>query len=172
VPALELRDVRVLDPEQRVALTLPRVFAALSARSFLAFEPRFEQLLIDGASLDVRRDKSGRIRIAGLDFGNAQGGDDDMAADWFFKQHEFVIRAERCAGSTRRATSRRSRSPTSSSSSATACASTTCASTPPRPPAGASASTCAAASSSRCSRAAATGGAGAGAATSTCRAPT
>jgi hypothetical protein len=41
----------------------------------------------------VRRDKSGRIRIAGLDFGNAQGGDDDMAADWFFKQHEFVIRA-------------------------------------------------------------------------------
>jgi len=92
VPALELRDVRVLDPEQRVALTLPRVFAALSARSFLALEPRFEQLLIDGASLDVRRDKSGRVRIAGLDFGNAQGGD-DMAADWFFKQHEFVIRA-------------------------------------------------------------------------------
>jgi uncharacterized protein (TIGR02099 family) len=93
VPALELRDVRVLDSEQRVALTLPRVFAALSARSFLAFEPRFAQLLIDGASLDVRRDKSGRIRVAGLDFGNAQGGDDDMAADWFFKQHEFVIRA-------------------------------------------------------------------------------
>ena len=42
----------------------------------------------------MRRDKSGRIRVAGLDFGNAQGGaDDDAAADWFFKQHEFVIRA-------------------------------------------------------------------------------
>jgi uncharacterized protein YhdP len=36
VPALELRDVRVLDAEQRVALTLPRVFAALSPRSLLA----------------------------------------------------------------------------------------------------------------------------------------
>ncbi|HEY4958082.1 MAG TPA: hypothetical protein VII31_09725, partial [Caldimonas sp.] len=57
VPAIELRDVRILDAEQRVALTLPRVFAALSPRSLLALEPRFAQLLIDGASLDVRRDK-------------------------------------------------------------------------------------------------------------------
>src|SRR5580765_1700633 len=94
VPAIELRDVRVLDAEQRVALTLPRVFAALSPRSLLALEPRFAQLLIDGASLDVRRDKSGRIRVAGLDFGSTQvGADDDAAADWFFRQHEFVIRA-------------------------------------------------------------------------------
>jgi uncharacterized protein YhdP len=94
VPAIELRDVSVLDAEQRVALTLPRVFAALSPRSVLALEPRFAQLLIDGASLDVRRDKSGRIRVAGLDFASAQGaGDDDIAADWFFRQHEFVIRA-------------------------------------------------------------------------------
>ena len=94
VPAIELREVRILDAEQRVALTLPRVFAALSPRSLLALEPRFEQLLIDGASLDVRRDKSGRIRVAGLDFAAAPGSeDDDVAADWFFKQHEFVIRA-------------------------------------------------------------------------------
>jgi uncharacterized protein (TIGR02099 family) len=94
VPAIELRDVRILDAEQRVALTLPRVFAALSPRSLLALEPRFAQLLIDGASLDVRRDKSGRIRVAGLDFAAAASSqDDDLAADWFFKQHEFVIRA-------------------------------------------------------------------------------
>ena len=94
VPQVELRDVRVLDAEQRVALALPRVFAALSPRSLLALEPRFAQLLIDGASLDVRRDKSGRIRVAGLDFAQPHGAaDDDMAADWFFKQHEFVIRA-------------------------------------------------------------------------------
>ena len=94
VPAVELRDVRVYDAEQRVALQLPRVFAALSARSLLALEPRFAQLLVDGASLDVRRDKSGRIRVGGLDFVHStSAGDDDMAADWFFKQHEFVIRA-------------------------------------------------------------------------------
>jgi uncharacterized protein (TIGR02099 family) len=94
VPQVELHDVRILDAEQRVALTLPRVFAALSARSLLALEPRFAQLLIDGASLDIRRDKSGRIRVGGLDFGAAAGSqDDDLAADWFFRQHEFVIRA-------------------------------------------------------------------------------
>jgi len=94
VPAIELREVTILDAEQRVALTLPRVFAALSPRSLLALEPRFDQLLIDGASLDVRRDRNGRIRVAGLDFAAAPGTeDDDVVADWFFKQHEFVIRA-------------------------------------------------------------------------------
>jgi len=95
VPALELTDVRVLDAEGRVALALPRVFAALSPRSVLALEPRFSQLLIDGASLDVRRDAGGRIRVAGLDFGGAaaSGSDDDATAEWFFHQEEFVIRA-------------------------------------------------------------------------------
>ncbi|MBV9891376.1 MAG: TIGR02099 family protein, partial [Rhizobacter sp.] len=94
VPSVELRDVRVYDAEQRVALTLPRVFAALSARSLLALEPRFAQLLVDGPSLDVRRDRSGRIRVGGLDFvHSSSAGEDDVAADWFFKQHEFVIRA-------------------------------------------------------------------------------
>jgi uncharacterized protein YhdP len=93
VPAFELRDVHVLDAEQRVALALPRVYAAFSVRSLLALEPRFSQLLIDGATLEVRRDAGGRIRVAGLDFGSgAAGSDDDAAADWFFKQHEFVIR--------------------------------------------------------------------------------
>ena len=94
VPALELSDVRVLDAEQRVALTLPRVFAALSARSVLALEPRFAQLLIDGASLDIRRDRNGRIRVGGLDVASGSSAqDDDAAADWFFRQPEFVIRS-------------------------------------------------------------------------------
>jgi uncharacterized protein YhdP len=93
VPAFELRDVQVLDAEQRVALALPRVYAALSVRSLLAFEPRFSQLLIDGPTVDVRRDASGHLRVAGLDFGSSTGAaHDDAAVDWFFRQHEFVVR--------------------------------------------------------------------------------
>ena len=91
VPSIELADVVLLDAQQRPALRLPRVFAAVSPRSLLSWELRFEQLLIDGAELEVRRDASGRILVAGLAFDGAQAGD-GRAADWFFAQHEFVIR--------------------------------------------------------------------------------
>src|SRR6185295_3593279 len=89
-----MRDVQVLDAEQRVALSLPRVAASLSPRSLLALEPRFAQLLIDAPALDIRRDAAGHIRVAGLDFGGKDVGADDGgdAAHWFFKQEEFVIR--------------------------------------------------------------------------------
>ena len=92
VPSLELRDVVVLDAEKRAALSLPRVFAAISPRSLLSFELRFEQLLIDGAQLELRRDPQGNIFVAGLQVGSASAEDGNAIADWFFKQHEFVIR--------------------------------------------------------------------------------
>ena len=99
IPALELRDVRLLDGAGREALRLPRVAAALSARSLLALELRFEQLLIDRPELEVRRDAQGRIFVAGLDVEAAEPGDASEAsqamADWFFSQHEFVIRQGR-----------------------------------------------------------------------------
>ena len=91
VPSIELADVVLLDAQQRPALRLPRVFAAVSPRSLLSWQLRFEQLLIDGAELEVRRDATGRILVAGLVFDGAQAGD-GRAADWFFAQHEFVIR--------------------------------------------------------------------------------
>jgi uncharacterized protein (TIGR02099 family) len=92
VPSVELRDVVLLDARQAPALRLPRVFAALSPRSLLSFELRFEQLLIDGAELEVRRDARGRIFVAGLDLSGADKPDSHSGADWFFAQHEFVIR--------------------------------------------------------------------------------
>ena len=91
MPALELRDVVLHDAQQRPALELPRVVAALSARSLFAFELHFEQLLIDGAHLEVRRDARGHVFVAGIDFSGPGGGSDNRAANWFFKQHEFVI---------------------------------------------------------------------------------
>ncbi|HZV93871.1 MAG TPA: DUF3971 domain-containing protein, partial [Caldimonas sp.] len=94
VPSIDLRDVRILDAQQRVALSLAHVTAAFSTHSLLVLEPRFEQLLIESPTLDVRRDAAGHIRVAGFDFGSSKMSADDggAAADWFFKQHEFVIR--------------------------------------------------------------------------------
>ena len=93
VPSFELHDVRLLDANQRPVLRLPRVFAAISPRSLFSFQLRFEQLLIDGAQLEVRRDVTGRIFIAGLDVSGAEVGNGSAASDWFFAQREFVIRS-------------------------------------------------------------------------------
>ncbi|MDY0744613.1 YhdP family protein [Paucibacter sp. R3-3] len=99
IPALTLNEVRLLDPQGREALRLPRVAAALSARSLLAFKLRFEQLLLDGPQLEIRRDKAGHISVAGLSVDQPQAGaGTDFAeevADWFFEQREFAIRQGR-----------------------------------------------------------------------------
>jgi uncharacterized protein (TIGR02099 family) len=89
IPSFELSDVVLLDPQGREALRLPRVLAALSPRSL--WNLGFEQLYIDRPELDVRRAADGRIFVAGLDF-SAGGANDGRAADWFFRQKEFVIR--------------------------------------------------------------------------------
>ncbi len=91
VPAIELHDVVLLDPQKRPALSLPRVAFAFSPGSLLAFAPRFEQLLVEGAHLEVRRDGAGRIFVAGLEV-SGQGGADNAVADWLVKQHEIVVR--------------------------------------------------------------------------------
>jgi uncharacterized protein (TIGR02099 family) len=92
VPAFELHDVVLRDARGREALRLPRVAAALSVPSLLALHLRFDQLLIDGARLEVRRDAEGRLHVAGMDVEGEHVGDGQQAADWFFEQHEFVIR--------------------------------------------------------------------------------
>ena len=92
VPAFELQQVVLADAAGREALRLPRVAAAVSARSLLALEPRFEQLLIEGPELEVRRDAQGRLHVAGIALGGDRGSDDTGNADWLFAQHEFVIR--------------------------------------------------------------------------------
>ena len=79
-PTFELRDVTLLDAEQRPALQLSRVLASISARSMLAsagsLELRLAQLLIDGARLEVRRDAAGRVFVAGIDFSSASASRD------------------------------------------------------------------------------------------------
>ncbi len=90
-PSFELRDVVLLDAQQRPALTLPRVAASISPRSLLSGRFNFESLLIEGAVLEVQRDAQGRIWIGGLALAGTDG--DGAAADWFFRQHDMAIRS-------------------------------------------------------------------------------
>ncbi|WP_158219835.1 YhdP family protein [Ideonella sp. A 288] len=92
VPALTLHDVVLRDPRGREALRLPLVAAALSVPSLLSLQLRFDQLLIDGPRLEVRRDAQGRLRVAGIDMDGEAMGTGGGLADRFFEQHEFVIR--------------------------------------------------------------------------------
>lgn len=96
LPMFEARDVVLRDAAGQAALRLPRVRAALSVPSLLALRLRFNQLLIEDARLDVRRDAVGRLFVGGLPIGDfgasgapAAGGGD---ADWLFQQHEILIR--------------------------------------------------------------------------------
>lgn len=92
VPAVQLNDVRLLDADGREALQLGQLNATLSAQALLAGKLRFDQLLIDGAQLEVRRDAEGRVHLGGLDLGTLDGSDDSPWLDWLLEQHEVVVR--------------------------------------------------------------------------------
>lgn len=88
VPSFELTGVTLLDAQNRVALSLPRVLVAISPRS--VWRLGFEQVYIDAPKLDVRRLSDGRVTVAGLDVATA-GGTGSTVLDWFFSQIEFAI---------------------------------------------------------------------------------
>lgn len=88
MPSFELIDVTLLDAQNRVALSLPRVLVAVSPRSL--WRLGFEQVYLDAPKLDVRRWPDGRVTVAGLDMASARGAG-TAALDWFFSQIEFVI---------------------------------------------------------------------------------
>jgi len=92
VPVLALHDVQLADAAGRPALTLPLVSAAVSPRSLLVLSLRFSQLYIEGAQLEVRRDRSGHLHVGGLAFNSGADGSDGLASNWFFAQPEFVVR--------------------------------------------------------------------------------
>ncbi len=88
IPSFELTEVQLFDAQNRLALRLSRVVAALSPGSVARLG--FEQLLVVQPELDIRRDPSGKIWVAGLDL-SGPGDADSGAADWFFSQIEFAI---------------------------------------------------------------------------------
>lgn len=88
LPTVEFESIVLHDAAGREALRLPRVVATISPRSL--WRRGFDQLYVERPELDIRRAADGRITVAGLDFSGGQG--DARAADWFFRQPEFVLR--------------------------------------------------------------------------------
>ncbi len=95
VPAIDVHDLRLFDPQGREALRLARVQAALDPQSLLTLSLRLQQVLIDGARLELRRDAAGRLHIAGFAWDAAAPDGDPRLRDWVLAQPEFVIRDSR-----------------------------------------------------------------------------
>jgi uncharacterized protein (TIGR02099 family) len=90
-PRLVLRDVDVLDAQGRVALALPRIATLFSWRSLLVFEPRLLQLQLEAPHIDIRRDRGGRIWVAGVSFDPHEPGSHE-ASRWLLAQRDVSMR--------------------------------------------------------------------------------
>ena len=90
-PRLLLSDVKILDKQGKVALSLPLLENTVAWTSLPTAELRFHSLLIDSPDLSVRRDAQGHWYVAGIALGasSAEGQD---SADWLLHQSSVVIR--------------------------------------------------------------------------------
>ncbi|KQP49960.1 YhdP family protein [Pseudorhodoferax sp. Leaf274] len=89
LPSFELTDVVLRDAQGREGLRLARVSALLSPRSLVRLG--FEQVVVDGPVLDLRRSADGRLLVAGIAMSEGAGGS-SPAADWVFSQRELAVR--------------------------------------------------------------------------------
>lgn len=90
-PELKLENVTVLDAAGQPALELSRVDSTLSWRSLAAFEPRFHSLELYRPVLNLRRDPSGTIWVAGIAVSH-KPDESGGIADWLLRQREIVVR--------------------------------------------------------------------------------
>lgn len=88
LPTFELTNVVIEDANHQPAISLDAVVLTLSPRSLLALS--FEQITIERPNLRIRRDKTGAIWIANIDFSKPQSTN-TSALDWFFSLQNFRI---------------------------------------------------------------------------------
>ena len=94
-PKLVVEGFRVLDRARAnptPLLLLPKLEMIVSWTSLPLAELRLKELIIEGPRLAIRRDRSGILRIAGLEFDPAQATDELPITDWILRQREIVIR--------------------------------------------------------------------------------
>lgn len=85
-PQLVLEQVRVLDGEGQPVLELSRVDSTVSWFSLITLQPRFYALDIHRPTLEIRRDASGAIFVAGIKLSS-----DSTFANWLLRQRHIEI---------------------------------------------------------------------------------
>lgn len=94
-PELSIRNFRVFDHENRLALELPQVEVSVGWSSLWHRQLRFHRLEIVRPELALRREMDGRIFIAGLLINAAGASEDASFGDFVLAQNQVVIRDAR-----------------------------------------------------------------------------
>jgi len=91
-PHLVIDKLQLHDPQGNPALAFERVEAEIGWSSLLFLELRLHRLEIASPQLDIRRDASGVVHVAGLP---VSGEGDSGFADWLLEQYRIVVRDAR-----------------------------------------------------------------------------
>lgn len=90
-PTLEFKDIIVYDDAQRAALKLDRIYGVLSWWSLLVGSVEFYRLEVDHPTLALRRDKAGKLFLAGIELPPGDNTGDTSLGDWLLEQGNLVV---------------------------------------------------------------------------------
>ncbi|MBI1174703.1 MAG: TIGR02099 family protein [Sideroxydans sp.] len=93
-PRLRLTNVRILDSQGQTALALLKVENEVSWSSLFTGELRLYSLQLNQPDLQVKRDASGRLYIAGILLSGSASGNGSLA-DWLLDPARIVVRDAR-----------------------------------------------------------------------------
>lgn len=91
-PYLALHGMQIHDQSGRPALLFDNVETEISWASLLHFDLRFRRLEILAPYLEMRRDQTGRIFIAGLPLDTQTTDRDDAFLEWLLVQRRVIVR--------------------------------------------------------------------------------
>ncbi len=93
-PHFTLHELKLIDPQGRVALRLPKVEQEISWRSLPSLTLTSRVLTIEGLRVIVRRDVANRISVAGMEFEekDPKAEPDSRIADWLLVQRSVNLR--------------------------------------------------------------------------------
>ncbi len=94
-PEVTVRGLRVRDRGGLATLPLlelPSVSGVVSWTSLPLVRLTFKELSIERPRLSIRRDTTGRVHVAGIEFDPEASGDDRPLVDWLLRQRLIVVR--------------------------------------------------------------------------------